>query len=62
MATGRGSEGILSEEASTKREEIVELLKTAYFMVMETVMNYVTNSIDPDGVRAQEVKKSLTET
>ncbi len=44
-----------------KREEIVELLKTAYFMELETVMNYVSESINPDGVRAQEIKESLDE-
>lgn len=51
METNRGSEGILSQELSEKREEIIELLKTAYFMELETVMSYVTNSINPDGVR-----------
>ena len=61
METNRGSGGILSEEMSAKREEIVELLKTAYFMELETVMNYVTNSINPDGIRAQEVKESVEE-
>ena len=61
METNRGSGGILSEEMADKREEIVELLKTAYFMELETVMNYVTNSINPDGVRAQEVKESVEE-
>jgi bacterioferritin len=61
METNRGSEGILSDQMSGKREEIVELLKTAYFMELETVMNYVTNSINPDGVRAQEVKESVEE-
>ncbi|HEV2094047.1 MAG TPA: ferritin-like domain-containing protein [Rubrobacter sp.] len=59
METNRGSQGILSEELSEKREAIVELLKTAYFMELETVMNYVTNSINPDGVRAQEVKENI---
>ncbi|MFL5990985.1 MAG: ferritin-like domain-containing protein [Rubrobacteraceae bacterium] len=44
-----------------KREEIIELLKTAYFMELETVMSYVTNSVNPDGVRAQEIKESLEE-
>lgn len=61
METNRGSEGILSQEMRGKREEIVELLKTAYFMELETVMNYVTNSTNPDGVRAQEIKESLEE-
>jgi bacterioferritin len=59
--TNRGSQGILSEELAEKREAIVELLKTAYFMELETVMNYVTNSINPDGVRAQEVKENIEE-
>jgi bacterioferritin len=44
-----------------KREEIVDLLKAAYFMELETVINYVTNSVNPDGVRAQEIKESLEE-
>jgi bacterioferritin len=61
METNRGSEGILSETMTQKRRAIVELLKTAYFMELETVMNYVTNSINPDGVRAQEVKESIEE-
>src|SRR5215208_2543729 len=61
METNRGNEGILSEEMADKREEIIELLKKAYFMDLETVMNYVSNSINPDGVRAQEVKESLEE-
>lgn len=61
METGRGSEGILSQEMTQKREEIVELLKTAYFMELETVISYVTNSTNPDGVRAQEIKESLEE-
>ena len=61
METNRGSEGILSAEMADKRAEVVELLKAAYFMELETVMNYVTNSINPDGVRAQEVKESVEE-
>jgi len=61
METNRGSEGILAQEMTDRREAIVELLKTAYFMELETVMNYVTNSINPDGVRAQEVKESVEE-
>jgi bacterioferritin len=51
--------GILSEAAADKREEIVELLKTAYWMEVETVMSYLANSINPDGVRAQEIIESL---
>jgi bacterioferritin len=61
VETNRGSEGILSEAMAEKRAAIVELLRAAYFMELETVMNYVTNSINPDGVRAQEVKESVGE-
>jgi len=61
MESGRGSEGILSQEMGAKRDEIIELLKKAYFMELETVMNYISNSVNPDGVRAQEVKESLEE-
>ena len=39
----------------------MELLKKAYWMEIETVMNYITNSINPDGVRAQEIIESLQE-
>ena len=61
METGRGAEGILSQEMAQKREEIIELLKSAYFAELETVINYVTNSTNPDGVRAQEIKEALEE-
>ena len=51
--------GILSDENAEKREEIIELLTKAYWMEIETVMSYIANSVNPDGVRAQEVKESL---
>jgi bacterioferritin len=60
MATAaKASEGILGDDQTAKREEIVELLKKAYWMEIETVMSYITNSVNPDGVRAQEIKESL---
>lgn len=40
-------------------QEVIEMLKTAYSMELETVMNYLANSINLDGVRAEEIKKSL---
>jgi bacterioferritin len=61
VETGRGNEGILSDAMANKRQEIIELLKQAYFAELETVINYVTNSTNPDGVRAQEIKESLEE-
>ncbi|MBI2825750.1 MAG: rubrerythrin [Planctomycetia bacterium] len=40
-------------------EEIIDMLRTAYSMELETVMNYLANSTNLDGVRAEEIKKSL---
>jgi bacterioferritin len=59
MTTRNASQGILSDENSEARERIVELLKKAYWMEIETVMSYIANSINPDGVRAQEIIESL---
>jgi bacterioferritin len=42
-----------------KRAEIVKMLTQAYWMEIETVMSYIANSINLDGVRAEEIKKSL---
>lgn len=42
-----------------KRQEIIEMLTQAYWMEVETTMSYIANSTNPDGVRAEEVKKSL---
>jgi bacterioferritin len=50
---------ILAEENTEKREEVIELLKKAYWMEIETVMSYIANSVNPDGVRAQEIRESL---
>jgi bacterioferritin len=61
MSVRTSSQGILSEENTEKREEIIELLTRAYWMEIETVMSYVANSINPDGVRAQEIVESLEE-
>jgi bacterioferritin len=60
MAT-RASQGIFSPDKAEKRDEIVELLTKAYWMEMETVMSYVANSVNPDGVRAQEIREALAE-
>jgi bacterioferritin len=61
MAVRSASQGILADENSEKREEIIELLTKAYWMEIETVMSYVANSTNPDGVRAQEIVESLRE-
>src|SRR5688500_1255409 len=60
MATVRSAaQGILADDNRAQREQIIELLKKAYWMEIETVMSYITNSINPDGVRAQEIVESL---
>jgi bacterioferritin len=61
MAVRNASEGILSDDKAPQREELIELLKKAYWMEIETVMSYIANSINPDGVRAQEIIESLQE-
>ena len=52
---------IMAAENAGKRERVIELLTTAYWMEIETVMSYIANSVNPDGVRAQEVKDSLAQ-
>jgi bacterioferritin len=59
MPATAASKGILSDDQREKREEIIALLTKAYWMEIETVMSYLANSINPDGVRAQEIKESL---
>jgi bacterioferritin len=42
-----------------EREELIAMLSKAYWMELETVMSYIANSTNPDGVRAQEIIESL---
>jgi bacterioferritin len=50
---------ILDDDKRAEREELIGLLTKAYWMEIETVMSYISNSINPDGVRAQEIIESL---
>jgi bacterioferritin len=61
MSATKSSNGILAEEAREEREQIVEMLTKAYWMEIETVMSYLANSVNPDGVRAREIIESLRE-
>ena len=61
MATRTAGTGILSDENAEKREAIIGLLTKAYWMELETVMSYLANSVNPDGVRAQEIIEALRE-
>ena len=58
--TSASTRGILAEDQQEKREEIVELLTEAYWMEIESVMNYISCSVNPDGVRAREVVEALS--
>jgi bacterioferritin len=51
--------GILDDDMKSDREQLIEMLTRAYWMEIETVMSYIANSINPDGVRAQEIIESL---
>ncbi len=51
--------GILDDDMKDDREQLIGMLTRAYWMEIETVMSYITNSINPDGVRAQEIIESL---
>ena len=59
MPATKTSSDILAPENAKQRDKIIELLTKAYWMEMETVMNYITNSVNPDGVRAQEIIEAL---
>jgi bacterioferritin len=59
MAETATSGDIMAAENRDQRDQVIELLKKAYWMEIETVMSYIANSVNPDGVRAQEIKESL---
>ena len=61
MAVGTRSRAtsVFAEENAEKREQLIEMLKKAYWMEIETVMSYIANTINPDGVRAREVVENL---
>lgn len=42
-----------------KTTKIIQELTRSYWMELETVVNYLANSVHLDGVRAEEIKKSL---
>ncbi len=59
MSEANARVDIMAAESAERREQVVELLKKAYWMEIETVMSYIANSINPDGVRAMEIRESL---
>ena len=60
MATVRSAaQGILADDNTADPRADRRDAQKAYWMEIETVMSYITNSINPDGVRAQEIVESL---
>jgi bacterioferritin len=59
MSTQTASHGILAEDRNADRERIIGMLTKAYWMEIETVMSYITNSTNPDGIRARQIVESL---
>lgn len=41
------------------RDEVIAALRKAYMMEVETVINYLANSLHLEGVRAEAIKSSL---
>lgn len=39
------------------KKEIISNLIKSYWMEIETITNYISNSVNLDGVRAEEIKK-----
>jgi len=44
---------------SKPSKEVLEALRKAYCMEVETVINYLANALDLEGVRADHIKQSL---
>ena len=61
MAVRDSALGVLAPQQNEAREHILELLTKAYWMEIETVMSYLAASVNPDGVRAQEVREELAD-
>ena len=57
--TATSSGDIMAAENADQRQQVIGLLTKAYWMEIETVMSYIANSVNPDGVRAQEIRESL---
>jgi bacterioferritin len=47
-------------QKTDSKQQTVQMLQKAYRMEVETVMNYLANSIYLDGMQAEEVKRALS--
>ncbi len=51
--------GVAGPEYAARREELLAVLTRAHSMEIETVMSYIANSVDLDGLRAREIEEAL---
>jgi bacterioferritin len=58
MAQTMTTSGVLAAD-QTKVKEIIRELTRSYWMELETVQNYIANSVNLEGIRAKEIKESL---
>jgi len=49
----------MKEAKTLKKQEIIDKLCVAYAMELETVQNYIANSVHLDGIRSDVIKKAL---
>ena len=59
MAKKKTRKSSKKKSAGGKYAQIIKELTVSYWMEIETVQNYLANSQNLDGVRAEEIKKSL---
>lgn len=50
----------MTTQVADAQKQTVQMLQKAYRMELETVMNYLANSISLDGMQAEEVKRALS--
>ncbi|HAV63634.1 MAG TPA: rubrerythrin [Verrucomicrobiales bacterium] len=49
----------MAKKSKSKNDDIIRELAVAYAMELETVANYIANSVHLDGVRSEVIKKAL---
>jgi bacterioferritin len=49
----------MKKETNLKNQDIIDELCVAYAMELETVQNYIANSVNLDGIRSDVIKKAL---
>jgi bacterioferritin len=52
---------VATPEPRTDNKTIIQLLETAYTAEIETAVNYLANSVNLEGVKAEEIKRALAE-